>query len=210
MVCCYAPSIPPGRASSPKASRSSHDPLNRTGVCVLVGRRNYLSGLGISRAGARRRGNRTGAPGHDYLAGHGGGPVPALFSCPAGRSVRKNGPRRRGAYAASRSSECCTKRWGPLVRAGAVSTQGTADAAKVSGFRFQVSGCQPPIPNPQPPSGGGSRSVFSQSHRDCSTTEREVMGAAGGDELEPVVATAGKEERSSPDVSRDLRLVHRR
>src|SRR5262245_37841126 len=51
--------------------------------------------------------------------------------------------------------------------------------------------------------------MLSESHRSCAQTEREVCGAAGGDELEPAVAAARQATRSTPDVSRDLRLVHR-
>src|SRR5262249_16243718 len=57
------------------------------------------------------------------------------------------------------------------------------------------------------PNGGGG--MLSASHRDYASTRSKVPGAEGGDELEPPVAAAGQEEGSPPDVSRDLRLVHR-
>ena len=33
LVCCYAPSVPPGGAGRPRAGRGSHYPLDRAGVC---------------------------------------------------------------------------------------------------------------------------------------------------------------------------------
>jgi|SRR5215813_6256086 len=75
---------------------------------------------------------------------------------------------------------------------------------KDSEFRVRSSGARPIA------SGGGSRSLLPQSHRDCSATAGEVAGAAGSDELESAVAKPGEERRSSADAGVDLQLVHRR
>ncbi len=56
---------------------------------------------------------------------------------------------------------------------------------------FEVRSRQSPAPNAQPPSGGGSRSVFSQSNRDRSQTAGEVAGVARDDEPDAVVAATG-------------------
>ena len=67
-----------------------------------------------------------------------------------------------------------------------------------------------------------SGGVFPQGHRDCAQATGEVAGTARGDEPRPAAATASdaarityhaprsthQTRRSSPDVIRDLQLVH--
>ena len=55
VLCCLAPSVPPGGAGSPRAGRGSDNTLDRAGVSVLVGGRDYPAGLGAGRAGTGRR-----------------------------------------------------------------------------------------------------------------------------------------------------------
>src|SRR5262245_52088991 len=62
----------------------------------------------------------------------------------------------------------------------------------------------------RPESLARSRAVFPGGPHYCPPPERQVPGAAGGDELEPSVAAPGEESRSAADVSRDLQLVHGR
>ena len=77
--------------------------------------------------------------------------------------------------------------------------KGRADTAEVSGFKSPA-----PTFNLQSPCRGGSRSVLPESHRDCPSTEGEVVGATGSDEPQPPMATTRQASRSSPDVIRDL------
>ena len=65
-------------------------------------------------------------------------------------------------------------------------------------------------PNVQHPGRGGSRGVFSQSHRDRAKATSQIAGTPRHGQPRPPVATARQDRRSSPDVIRDLQLVHRR
>ena len=67
-----------------------------------------------------------------------------------------------------------------------------AGASPVPSTKFQVSSpTQPLTPNPQPPSEGRSRGVFSESYRSCSTPTSQVPGATRYYEPRASVAAAG-------------------
>src|SRR5262249_24917864 len=105
------------------------------------------------------------------------------------------------AESASRGIGYSGRNWGAFLRGRAVSPQRRTHAAAV--WRPESA-----IRNPPSAIVGGGRSVRLEGHRGCPPPERQVVGVAGGNELGAAVAPAGQEERSSPDVSRDLRLVH--
>jgi predicted ATPase len=54
---CYAPSVPPGGGGSPRARSCSHNPLDRAGVCALLGVGKDRAGLDAGRAGTGSRGD---------------------------------------------------------------------------------------------------------------------------------------------------------
>jgi hypothetical protein len=64
--------------------------------------------------------------------------------------------------------------------------------------------------DPRPRSPRRSRSVFSQSYRDCPQAAGEVMETTRHGQFGSPMAAAGKEGRSPADIGRGLQLVHRR
>src|SRR5262249_57513270 len=78
-----------------------------------------------------------------------------LIPPPMGRNVGMPPVPRAGNLSAD-------QRYTTLLRGGAVSAEGEADTQTDSSSRSQVPSPEHPAPNLQHPSGGGSRSVFSQ------------------------------------------------
>jgi tetratricopeptide (TPR) repeat protein len=76
----------------------------------------------------------------------------------------------------------------------------TLQQFKVQSSRCKVVSLQPLTPNTQHPSGGGSRSVFLEGHRDCPPATSKVAGAASNDKPCSSVATTRQATRSTQHV----------
>ena len=63
--------------------------------------------------------------------------------------------------------------------------------------------------SPQPPSGAGSRSVFSRGHRDGAPAGGQALRVARGDELGPLAHATGQAGGGSKRACEAIRLVHR-
>src|SRR5712691_4507972 len=103
-----------------------------------------------------------------------------------------------------------------MVRGGAVSAEGGTPAgagnqkSKVKGKKSkEVISRQLSVVSPQPPSGGGSRRVLSESYRDFTEATGQVVGIARHNGSRPLVATARQDTAGSQDVGQNLQLVHR-
>jgi hypothetical protein len=119
---------------------------------------------------------------------------------PQAESYRKVGRIEEGGNAVT-GAGLYRENWRTALRGRTVSAEKGASSQEVS--------TQHPALNISHPSGGGSRSIFPQSDRDCSQAKCEVVGAAGDDELGAAVAAAGQEGRGPADSGRDLWLVYR-
>ena len=104
----------------------------RAGVSGPVGVGDYPAGLGAGRAGTERGRDCADTPGPGRLPGHRGRAVTTVFSCPAGRGVWESGAGRRRADRAGRGAGSSGQNWGALLRGGAVSAEGRADASAVT------------------------------------------------------------------------------
>src|SRR5262249_41179795 len=84
-------------------------------------------------------------------------------------------------------------------------------AASIEGdARASGGGCREGRVTPARVGGGGqSRDVLPRGSRGCSAAACEIARAASGDELEPTVGPAGKDQRSMSPAGRGLSLVHR-
>ena len=87
----------------------------------------------------------------------------------------KVGQAEEGLSALSEALTAGKQHWSALVRGGTVSAQGRANAQTVQSSEFQVRSHQFPAPSAQSPS--GSRSVLSESHRNCPQPAGEVAGS---------------------------------
>ena len=164
-LCCLAPSVPPGRASSPRASRGRRlRSATEQGFPFWLALGTILRGWALAEQGQGEEGIAQMRQGLAAYAGHGSrvwhGHI-ILLCWP--KCMGKSGRPDRGAHCAGRGIGCSWTRTGErFYEAELYRLKGelTLQQFKVQGSKFKVT--ELPIPIPRSPR--RSRSVFSQSH----------------------------------------------
>ena len=133
----------------------------------------------------------------------------AVFSCPAGRGVWESRTGRRRAERAGRGAGYSGQNWGAFYEAELYRLKGRADASKVKG-KVEGAKSQPSHPAPSTQHRAEAEACFLKAIEIARKQQAKSLELRAVMSLRRLWQQQGKQARSSQDVVRDLRLVHRR
>ena len=157
--------------ASPRAGRGSDYTLDRAGFPLWLALGTILQGWALAEQGQGEEGIAQIRQGLAAYRATGAELTRSVFSCPAGRGVWESGTGRGRAELTGRGAGCGGQNWGAVLRGGAVSAQGRADAATVA-RSVQESKQSQPSPKQKP------KRVFSRPSRLPASSKRSRWNCA--------------------------------